>query len=83
MLSLYIDRFRVKTDRCHKGKGPIADYLLKVFDDRIQLYSSNGKIPTDFSCKLHDIHRIKCLTAKGHKEMIEYVSITIKNAQSK
>ena len=78
------DRFRVKSDRNRKCKGPIANYLLKVYDSKIQLYSSNGKIPTDFSCDLEDIHRIKYLSTKQHKSAInEYLSITIKNAKSK
>ena len=79
-MSIITDRFRVKSDRSDKWKGPIADYLLKVCDDKIQLYSSNGKIPTDFSCDLKDIHRIKYLFTKQQKAMI---SITTKSAQTK
>ena len=77
------DRFRVRTDRSHLCKGTMADYLLKVYDDKIELYTSNGKIFTDFSCDLKEIHRIKYLSTKLLKASNEYLSITIKDPISK
>ena len=61
----------------------MADYILKVYDDKIKLHTSNGVLPTDFSCDLKEIYRIKCLPGKYCKSMIGYLSITIKNAKSK
>ena len=66
-----------------RDNGPMADYILKVYDDKIQLYTSNGVLPTNFSCDLKEIYRIKCLPGKYCKSMIGYFSITIKNAKSK
>ena len=63
--------------------SPMADYILKVYDDKIKLYTSNGVLPTNFSCDLKEIYRIKCLPGKYCKSMIGYFSITIKNAKSK
>ena len=77
------DRFRVRTDRSHLCKGMMADYLLKVYDDKIELYTSNGKILTDFSCDLNEIHRIKYLSIKLHKTSNEYLSIITNDAHSK
>lgn len=77
----YIDRFRVRTDRSHLCKGIVADYLLKVYDDKIELFTSNGKILTDFSCDLKKIHRIKYLSTKQHKTRNEYLSIIIIDAK--
>ena len=73
----------MKTDKDHMCKGPMADYLLKVYDDKIRLFTSNGKLPTDFSCNLKEIHRVKYLSARHHKSMNGHLSITIKNAKSK
>ena len=61
----------------------MADYILKVYDDKIKLHTSNGVLPTDFSCDLKEIYRIRCLPGKYCKSMIGYLSITIKNAKSK
>ena len=77
------DRYRVRTDRSHLYKGVIADYLLKVYDDKIELFTSNGKIPTDFCCDLKEIHKIKYLSTREDKTRNEYLSITILDAHSK
>ena len=62
----------------------MADYILKVYDDNIKLFTSNGMLSTDFSCNLEEIYTIKYLSTKHrHKSMNEYLSITIKNAKSK
>lgn len=74
------DEYRVRTDIDHIGKGPMADYLLKVYDEEIRLFSSNGKLPTDFSCDLKEIHKIKYLYTKKNNG---YLSIVAKNAKSK
>ena len=63
-------------------KGTMADYLLKVYDDNIKLFTSNGKLPTDFSCGLEKVHRIKYLPTK-QGVINGYISISIKNEQSK
>ena len=78
-----VDRYRVRTDRTHLFKGMISDYLLKVYDDKIELFTSNGKIPTDFCCGLKEIHKIKYLPTKHDKTRNEYLSITILDAHSK
>ena len=62
----------------------MADYILKVYDDNIKLFTSNGILSTDFSCNLKEIYMIKYLSTKHHhKSMNGYLSITIKNAKSK
>ena len=73
----------MRTDRYHFCKGPMANYVLKVYDDKIKLFTSNGRLPTDFCCDLKDIHRIKYLPTKHHKVMNAYLSIAIKNEKSK
>ena len=79
-IMLSTDQFRVITSI---GNGPMADYILKVYDNKIKLYTSNGILSTDFSCDLKEIYRIKCLPGKNCKSPIGYLSITIKNAKSK
>ena len=74
------DQYRVGTNR---DNGAMADYVLKVYDDKIRLFTSNGILPTDFSCDLKEIYRIKYLPARHHKSMNGHLSITIKNAKSK
>ena len=66
-----------------RDNSPMASYILKVYDDKIKLYTSNGVLPTDFSCDLKEIYRIKYLSAKRCEPMIGYLSITIKNVKSK
>ena len=84
MYDIYIsDQYRVRTDRDYKCKGPMSDYLLKVYDEKIILYSSNGKLPTGFVCYLKEIYQIKHLSTKQQKPTYRWLSITIKNARSK
>ena len=73
----------MRTDRDHLCKGLMADYLLKVYDEKIKLFTSNGKISTDFSCDLKEIYRIKFLSEKQHCAANGYLSITTKNEKSK
>ena len=77
---LSTDQYRVMTSR---DNSPMGNYILKVYDDKVKLYTSNGALPTDFSCDLKEIYRIKCLSAKQCKSMIGCLSITIKDAKSK
>ena len=79
-IMLSTDQFRVITSI---GNGPMADYILKVYDDKIKLYTSNGILSTDFSCDLKEIYRIKYLSTQHHKSETGYLSITINNAKSK
>ena len=79
-IMLSTDQFRVITSI---GNGPMADYILKVYDDKIKLYTSNGILSTDFSYDLNEIFKIKYLSTQRHKSEIGYLSITIKNTKSK
>ena len=64
--------------------SPMADYLLKVYDDKIKLFTSNGRIRTGFSCDLKDIYRITYLpvATKHYSSMNGFLSFSIKNANS-
>ena len=75
----------MRADGDHFCNGPMADYILKVYDDKIKLFTSNGRLPTDFCCNLKDIHRIKYLPTKHSKATNGYrcLSIAIKNEKSK
>ena len=62
----------------------MADYILKVYDDNIKLFTSNGMLSTDFSYNLEEIYMIRNLSTKHHHESMNgYLSITIKNTKSK
>ena len=75
------DHYRVKAMR---NNGLIADYILKVYEDKMKLFTSNGMLSTSFSCNLKEIYKIKYTSSKhSHKSMNGYLSITIKNAKSK
>ena len=73
----------MRTDINHICKGPMADYLLKVYDKKIELYTSNGILPTDFSCNLKDIYKIKYLYTRQHNAVNGYLRMAVKNAKSK
>jgi len=53
------DEYRVKVERNYDGHTPYGDYVLKVENENIRIFTSNGKLPTKFSCPIKDIYEIK------------------------
>ena len=46
-------------ERSCTGSTLYGDYLLRVYDDVIKLFTPNGVIPTKFSLLIKDIYEIK------------------------
>ena len=74
------DEYRVKVEKNYEGSSPHGDYLLRVFNKEIKLFTPNGLIATNFKCSIKDIHRVK-YNSVGPQERI--VTISVKNAQTK
>ncbi|XP_065910428.1 uncharacterized protein [Dysidea avara] len=54
--------YRVKVERNCDGHTPYGDYILKINNEKIRIFTSNGKLPTKFSCPIKDIYRAKYKT---------------------
>jgi len=64
----------------YKEDTPYGNYLLKVFNKEIRLFTPNGIIPTKFRCSIKDIHKAK---SQPFGPMECYLTLSIKNAQTK
>ncbi|XP_065911963.1 uncharacterized protein [Dysidea avara] len=79
-----------KQCEAESSKGSLCNrYLLKVYDDKIKLYSANGKISCKFSCDIKDIYNVKYQTKKkqccNHLFNFDergYLTISINDAKS-
>jgi len=74
------DEYRVKVERNCDGQTPYGEYVLKIDNEKIRIFTSNGKIPTKFSCSIRDIYRAKYKTIGT---MQSCVIISINNILSK
>ena len=82
MLYLYaciLDEYRVKVIKNNEEGIPYGDYLLKVYNAEIRIFTSNGLIPTNFRCPIKEIK------AKYHSIGPQQccVTISVKNTQTK
>jgi len=79
-MSYYTDEYRVKVERNCDGGTPYGDYVLKIDNEEIRIFTSNGKLPTKFSCPIKDIYRAKYQTIGA---MQSCVIVSINNVLSK
>ena len=77
---MHADKYRVQVKKYYKEDVPHGDYLLKVYNKEIRLFTPDGLIPTKFRCSIEEIHRVKCHSV-GPQEF--HVIISIKNALTK
>jgi len=60
-----------------------------VYDDEIKLFTANGKIATNVSYKIKDIHNIKCqpatakVTKQYNADKKTSLTFSIKNAETR
>ncbi|XP_065911960.1 uncharacterized protein [Dysidea avara] len=72
------------------SKGSLCNsYLLKVYDDKIKLFTANGKIPCKFSCDIKNIYNVKyqpkekqCRNHLFNFDERDYLTFSINNAKS-
>ena len=76
---LISDEYRVKVQKTYKGDVSYGDYLLKVYDKEIRLFTSNGLIPTKFKCIIKDIYKVR---HHSFGKLRDCVTISVKNAQT-
>ena len=74
------DEYRVKVIKNDEGNVAYGDYLLKVYNEEIRLFTSNGLIPTKFRCPIKEIHKVKH-HAVGPQKCC--VIVSVKNIQTK
>ena len=77
---LYLDEYRVQVQKTYEGDMLYGDYLLKVYNTEIRLFTPNGLIPTTFKCSIEEIHRVKYHPV-GPQNCC--VIISVKNIQTK
>jgi len=77
---IFTDEYRVKVERNCDRHTPYGDYVLKVDNDNIRIFTSNGQLPTKFSYPIKDIYRAKYKTTGT---MQSCVVISINNILSK
>ena len=77
---IYTDEYRVKVQKNYEKNASYGDYLLKVYNEEIRLFTPNGLIPTKFRCSIKEIHRVKYHSV-GPQEF--YATISIKNILTK
>ena len=74
---LFLDQYRVKVEQSCTGSTPYnGDYLLKVYDDMIKLFTPNGIIHTKFSFLIKDIYEIKYQISDT---MQKFVTLSVKS----
>ena len=80
---MHLDEYRVQVKKIYEGDKLYGDYLLKVYNTEIRLFTPNGLIPTTFKCPMEEIHRVK--TVKYHPIGSQNccVIISVKNVQTK
>ena len=76
-----LDEYRVRVQKNYKGDMSFGNYLLKVYNEEIKLYTPNGMISTKFKLSMKDIHKVK-YHAIGLQECTTCVTISIKNSQT-
>ncbi|XP_065911968.1 uncharacterized protein [Dysidea avara] len=70
-------QYRVKVEQSCTGSTPYnGDYLLKVYDDMIKLFTPNGIIHTKFSFLIKDIYEIKYQISDT---MQKFVTLSVKS----
>ena len=79
-LIMILDEYRVKVERNYEGNMSYGNYLLKVYNEEIRLFTPNGLIPTKFRCPIKDIHKAKYYSIGPHQCC---VTISIKNAHTR
>jgi len=90
-----LDEFRVTVpcigkqyDIWKKKRSLYNTYLLKVYDDKMKLYSANGKISCNFSFDIKDIYMVKYQSKKKQygryftSDEQGYLIFSINNAKS-
>ena len=75
-----LDEYRVKVEKNYEGNKSFGNYLLRVYNEEIRLFTPNGLISTKFRCPIADIHKVK-YNSFGSQECC--VTISIKNNQTK
>ena len=80
-LSLPIDEYRVTVERSCTGSSSHGDYLLRVYDDMIKLFTPSGVIPTKFSVMIKDIFDIRFQMSDLRVQ--KFVTLSIKNAATR
>ena len=79
-MHIYADEYRVKVLKKYGKDVPYGDYLLKVYNEEIRLFTPNGLISTKFRCSIEEIDRVKYHLV-GPQEC--HVTISIKNTLTK
>ena len=64
----------------HKEDAVYGNYLLKVYNKEIKLFTSNGLIPTKFKYLIKDIYKVKYQRLESQDSC---VTISIKNIDTK
>jgi len=79
------DEYRVALCDYKRRGTRCNNYVLRVYDDEIKLFTANGKIAMNVSYKIKDIHNIKCQPAKKKYNSGIKTSLTfsIKNAETR
>ncbi|XP_065911627.1 uncharacterized protein [Dysidea avara] len=67
----------------YKRRGTRCNnYVLRVYDDKIKLFTANGKIAMNVSYKIKDIHNIKYQPATTKQYKKTSLTFSIKNAET-
>jgi len=76
---LFIDQYRVKVEQgcTDQGSTPYGEYLLRVYDDVIKLFTPNGLLYTKFSCLIKDICEVKYQMCD--RTMQRFVTLSVKS----
>ena len=77
--SILSDDYRVKVQKTYKGDMSYGDYLFRVYNKEIRLFTPNGLIPTKFKCVIKDIYKVR---HHSFGELRDCVTISIKNTQT-
>jgi len=86
VLCLCTDEYRVAVCDYKRRGTRCNNYVLRVYDDEIKLFTANGKIAMNVSYKIQDVHNIKCQPAttkitKQYKKTS--LTFSIKNAETR